>query len=541
MPSRRACLNRPIEDFPYVIFILGCSVMQLPALRIAREMGWYVAAADGNPEAEGRSLCHHFFPVDLKDVPALIESARTLRDGRGLHGVFTAGTDFSLSVAEVAEAFGLPGHSGKAARAATDKRLMREAFLKAGVPSPDFIEVGPDDDASACAAKVPGPWVVKPVDSMGARGVVRIDRDVELPEALDAARKYSRSGRALLESYMEGPEYSLDALVENGRLIRCGLADRHITYSPRFIEIGHTIPTKQTRANIEILWDAFEHGVKALGLTHGAAKGDVKLTRAGPMIGEIAARLSGGYMSGWTWPYASDVEPTRGGLRLAVGLDAEVHREEALRVCAERALIGIDGTIRTLNGREEALALPGVKEVFLRYGAGDKLVFPRNNVEKAGNVITVGADWNEAEQRALAALRTLRMELDPRDDTTGVFLDDRTDFPPDAFPLDDTGRFAAYLESLWSDSPPKPSRGRRGEGPLSIQSLPESAADSSCNCHDVIGRTPLDCLEVLQREGFLEWAPDNDSNRDTQTASDFWKALIRGGLAGARWYLERRI
>lgn len=515
--------------------------MQLPALRIAREMGWYVAAADGNPEAEGRSLCHRFFPVDLKDVPALIESARSLRDGQGPHGVFTAGTDFSLSVAEVAEALGLPGHSCKAAQAATDKRLMREAFLKAGVPSPVFVEVGPGDDAATCAAKVPGPWVVKPVDSMGARGVVRIDRDVDLPEALDAARGYSRSGRVLLESYMEGPEYSLDALVENGRLIRCGVADRYIAYSPRFIEIGHTIPTTQSRANVEKLWAAFEQGVRALGLTHGAAKGDVKFTRDGPMIGEIAARLSGGYMSGWTWPNASDVEPTRGGLRLAVGLDADIHREEALRVCAERALIGIDGTIRFLDGREEALSLPGVKEVFLRYGEGDKLVFPRNNVEKAGNVIAVGADGNEAERRALAALRTLRMELDPRDDSTGMFLDDWADFPPDAFPLDEDGRFAVYLESLWSEYPPKPSRGCRREGPLSIQPLPETAADSSRHCYDVVYRTPLDCLEVLQREGLLRWTAEDDSNGDAQTASDFWKALIRGGLAGARWYLERLI
>jgi len=133
------------------------------------------------------------------------------------------------------------------------------------------------------------------------------------------------------------------------------------------------------------------------------------------------------------------------------------------------------------------------------------------------------------------------MELDPRDETTGVFLDDRTDFPPDAFLLDDAGPFAAYLESLWSDSPPKPSRGCRRNGPLRLQPLPEAAAASSRDYHDVTGRTPLDCLEVLQREGFLEWTSEVDSNTDPQAVSDFWKALIRGGLAGARWYLERRI
>ena len=73
--------------------------MQLPALRIAREMGWYVVAADGNPEAEGRSLCDEFLDVDLKDVDGLIRAAQGIRRRRRLDGVFTAGTDFSLSVA----------------------------------------------------------------------------------------------------------------------------------------------------------------------------------------------------------------------------------------------------------------------------------------------------------------------------------------------------------------------------------------------------------------------------------------------------------
>lgn len=531
------------------VFILGCGTMQIPSLRIAGEMGWRVYGADGNDRAEGRSLCRRFFHVDLKDIDGLTAAARTIREEEGLDGVFTAGTDFSYAVARVAEALGLPGHPSKAALLATDKAAMRQCFRKAGVPSPDFAEIGPEDDPAELASAVPGPWVVKPVDSMGARGVVRIDRPEKLPEALDKARTYSRSGRALLETYMEGPEYSLDALVEDGRLIPCGLADRHIFYPPYFIEMGHTIPSAVSPEDAAALWDVMEQGVKALGLTRGAAKGDVKLTPRGPVIGEIAARLSGGYMSGWTYPASSGIEPSRGALRLALGWDAALPGASVSLVCAERALTGIDGTVRVLDGKEKALSLPGVQEVFLRLGAGERVSFPRNNVEKAGNVIVTGANRSEAEQRAAAALQALNLELDPSDLSTGVYLDDTAAFPPDCFERGGTSEagsvFFRFLDTLWKQFPPQPSRGCPVNCPgIFAPSASAAGGKESFLPRDFAGRTPADVLAVLAEEGRMRIAEPSEKPLEGSTAqiqADFWKALVRGGLPGARWYLEHRL
>ncbi len=506
--------------------------MQLPALNIARDMGWYIVAADGNPEAEGRNLCHQFVNIDLKDTPSLITAARRIRESRGLDAVFTAGTDFSLAVALIAEELNLPGHSPQAAALATDKVLMRRRFREKGVPSPDFTEIGPDDDITFLTRGIPGPWVVKPVDSMGARGVVKIESRELLAAALIEARAYSFSRRALVETYVEGSEYSLDALVEDGRLIRCGLADRHIFYPPCFIEMGHTIPSTLNSEDTEGIWKVFEMAIKALGLTRGAAKGDIRFSPSGPVVGEIAARLSGGYMSGWTYPYSSGIEPTRGALRLAAGLSASVPESSKKLVCAEKALIGIEGTVHLLDGREEALVLPGVKEVFLRYTPGMSLRFPRNNVEKAGNVIAVGADSKEAEERAMAALRKLNLVLNPSDNITGAFLDASEPFPPDAFNIENEAELSSFLNKLWDAHTPRPSRG--------FQAAPDEKLfvppPPSSSVIDYTGRSIADVLDILSSLGLLCLA----ENSDAVVLSDFWKALIKGGLPGGRWYLEHR-
>ena len=87
-----------------------------------------MALADGNPKAVARDQADHFACVDLKDKEGLLSLARAVQEQSGLDGIFTAGTDFSSSVAWVAEKLGLPGISYAAAMRATDKCLMREAF-----------------------------------------------------------------------------------------------------------------------------------------------------------------------------------------------------------------------------------------------------------------------------------------------------------------------------------------------------------------------------------------------------------------------------
>ena len=130
-------------------------------------------------------------------------------------------------------------------------------------------------------------------------------------DAIKDSIKKSRSGRAILEEFMDGKEFSIDALVYKNELLITGFADRHIFYPPYFIEMGHTMPTDLLYPDFLDVVTEFAKGVKSLGLTCGAAKGDVKLTSKGVMIGEIAARLSGGYMSGWTFPYSSDINLTK--------------------------------------------------------------------------------------------------------------------------------------------------------------------------------------------------------------------------------------
>jgi biotin carboxylase len=519
------------------ILILGAGIMQGPAIRGAGEMGLETVVIDGDPGAPLAAEADRFYPVDLKDIHAIEKLARTLKEEGGLDGVMTAGTDFSASVAWTAEKLMLPGISYEAALDASDKERMRRCFDRAGLPSPAFViltEV-PAVSAAAPALPFPFPAVVKPVDNMGARGCRRVDSPAELRAAAADALRFSRSRRVIVEEFMEGPEFSVDAVVYREEVTICGLADRHIFFPPYFIEMGHTMPADIPPADRDALIDVFVRGIRALGIDNGAAKGDIKLTAKGPMIGEIAARLSGGYMSGWTYPYASGADPARGTICVALGLPPEGLDPVRNWTSAERAFISIPGVVRRLYGLDRARAVPGVRDLFLRAVPGQRLFFPENNVSKAGNVISAAPDRETAVVAAEKAARAVRIRLEAPDTETAAFLaGPAASFPPPAFPVN-TELLAAVPETA------------PGAVNAAVALFPFPAFTGS-DLRDYQGRTPGETLEAVRELTGLalpEYGfPAGSSGHENSPSGlwilgrEFWHALIRGGYQGAVYYID---
>ena len=539
------------------IIILGAGVMQGPAIKIAKELDFYTIVLDGSSSAPCILMADRFEKIDLKDKEGIEAFARSIQNSVSRLGIMTAGTDFSASAAWTAERLGLPGIPYEAALNASDKSRMRECFKKAALPSPDFFTISAEDifnprktspgvyltnanNANDQAAyyssliadnSLAFPLVIKPVDNMGSRGCRRVNNESEFHEAAVAAVNFSRSGRAIAESYMEGPEFSADAIVYKGEITICGLADRHIFFPPYFIEMGHTMPAVIEQEKQKALLETFCSGIRALGLADkdniGAAKGDIKLTAKGPMIGEIAARLSGGYMSGWTYPYSSGVHPVKAAVLAAMGREPDSLIPTRKWTCAERAFISIPGTVKqiTINNKQRTenrehlsfcdlnLFFGGdlygcVNDFFLRVTEGDKVSFPENNVTKCGNVIASSEDRETAVAAAETAARSVLIRLDPADEETQKFLltetahsleiqghGDNINFPPDAFQLTDELKEA--LAQIPDTSISNSSISNSSFLITQLKIIPFPAFINS-NLRDYMGRTAEEALEAVR-------------------------------------------
>lgn len=522
--------------------------MQKPAILSAKEMGLNVVVIDADKNAVSIPLADEFYQIDLKDKEGIVNLALKLKENGGLKCIFTAGTDFSASVSYACEKLNLPSHSFVAATNASIKTQMRECFQKDLVPSPLFVKLSNSCDIEKIVEeKFKGfyPLVVKPVDNMGARGCRMIRNKKELLSAVDLAIKSSKSGYAILEEFMEGPEYSIDALIYNETMTITGFAERHIKYPPYFIEIGHTMPVTLDKKIHDELISAFALGAKSLGLTCGAAKADIKYTEKGPMIGEIAGRLSGGYMSGWTYPYASDLNLTKQGLLIACNEEPtelinkrkpveftkdasfvkkgmqqpyELFEVPCVRTSVERAWLSIPGEIEYIENITEYTD-KGIFDFLPRANAtiGSKVDFPRNNVEKCGNIIGVSHNGQMAIEAVEDAVSNVFITLKPNNQETNKFLDnitkeDEYSFPPSAFEkvsADDINKICGKIPANSPVTEYIPN--------ILMQEKYKNLKDWSFNTIEQIAKK-FDILRVKH--------PELDAKK-------FWSSVIRGGLQAA--------
>mgnify|MGYP001560539035 CR=1 FL=1 len=390
-----------------MIFIIGAGLMQIPAIRIASQMGLKTIVTDYNPEAPGLALADVPIVMSTKDIEGTVRTARQYH--HKIRGVLTVGTDASLTVSAVAGALGLTGIHYEAAEKATHKLKMRNALRNAGVAVPEFAGVWSIDEARGAAERIRYPVVFKPVDNMGSRGVIRVDNITQVEQAYRHAKSCSTSGEVIVEAFMDGPELSIDSLVWNSEIICSGVADRIIARPPYFIELGHNLPSAQPPEIQEAAVELMRGAVKALGITCGAAKGDVKITKDGPMIGECAARLSGGWMSSHTFPLSTGYSMIRGAIEIAIGRKPVIP-EFLNRVAMERAVLAVPGRITRIDGVNQALRIKGVKDIIMKARIDDIVTVPISNMEKQGHVIAVSETSEECEAIVKKALETIRIE-----------------------------------------------------------------------------------------------------------------------------------
>ena len=534
------------------ILILGAGLMQKVAILSAKELGAKVCVIDADKNAIAIPFADEFKQIDLKDKEGILNYAKELQKKGGLKAVFTAGTDFSASVSYVCEKLGLKSHSFDSSCNASVKTLMRECFEKDNVPSPKFMKIGKENLSENLIDKVLQkmnfPFVVKPVDNMGARGCRMIRCSNEFYSSVKKAIECSRSGYAIIEEYMEGPEFSIDALIYKGSFTVTGFAVRHIKYPPYFIEIGHTMPAVLEKQIHDELISTFALGAKSLGLSCGAAKADIKYTKNGPMIGEIAGRLSGGYMSGWTYPYSSDLNLTKQALLIACGEEPsellnsripvdfipsknfkdkkspfEIYEIPSKRTCAERAWISIPGTVEYIENINEYTD-KAIFDVLPRatVSLGSKVDFPRNNVEKCGNVISVSNNREIAIKSAEDAVSNIFITLKPNTKETDDFFnnfenDDEKDFPPKAF--------GNLSENEWEKISGVIEKNQKVQNQIPTQILNSNLLNKKDWNYNTI-------LQTAQKFDILR------PNHPKMDSKSFWKFLLKGGLQGAVYFCD---
>ena len=410
------------------LLVLGAGPAQLGLLAAARERGLFVIALDRDPAAPGFRFADRRAIISTEDEQGIERLAAAER----VEGVIAPGTDWPVAIAaRVAERMGLP-HPIDAATAglAVSKLKQRERLAEAGVPQPRWQLV------SEAQPGLSVPSVVKAPDRQGQKGLALVRSEDKLPAAIARAIEESRSGFAIVEELVDGPEVTVNAFSVRGEFHPLTVTDRLTAEPPAFgVALAHVWPAlsarprsgpgEGVRGNREVhpgpenpaagrkAAEVARAAVEALGIQDGPTYTQLRIGPEGPQVIEVAARLGGGHDAELA-EAALGVDLNGLALQAALGesiWSAALHAVPQVGGAVVRFLVPPEGMLEEVEGIDEAHAVEGVEEVRIYREPGHVFGPFLRGTDRAGAVLVTGASREEAQARADEAARLIRFKV----------------------------------------------------------------------------------------------------------------------------------
>ena len=361
-----------------------------------------------------------------------VSSLRALDDAfleRTGDGVIAVGDRPAVLAAYAARRFGLRWHPPDAVECSRHKLKTRQRFRDAGLATPAFeaVEDGVSRATAVARSEHLLPAVVKAVSLSGSRGVIRADTREELAAALTRVRRLldSHEVRVLrdpeastivVEQFIEGREYAIEAVVDRGRLRVIALFDKPDPLDgPFFEETIYASPSRASGPDQAAIVTAIERAVRALGLTHGPVHGECRLGPSGVTVLEVAARPIGGLCA-----KAVTVVDRHGQrasleellLRHAIGQDISDWSPNKEGSAVMMVPIPAEGVYRGVEGVDSAQQVRYVTDVRITAKADQLLTPLPDGATYLGFIFARAASADDAERAVREAHARLRFRID---------------------------------------------------------------------------------------------------------------------------------
>lgn len=270
------------------LMILGAGIYQVPLIKRAKELGFYVIIVSINGNFPGFALADKIYYLDTRDFEGILKAARE----ENIDGIITTGTDVAVkAMGYVNDKLELSGIGWNAALLSTDKALMKKAFIDGGVSTSTFEKAYTAKEAIAFFNKVNKPIMLKPVDSSGSRGVTKVSSAKEIVDTFDSILSYSQKDYIVVEEFVDGYEIGVDLFIKNHMVIINAIHGKITKHNGvTDVPIGHYFPFECSGTLRESIIKESNNVVKAIGFDNCAVNMDVIISNDYPYILEASGR-----------------------------------------------------------------------------------------------------------------------------------------------------------------------------------------------------------------------------------------------------------
>lgn len=387
-------------------------------LDAARRLRADVIIASDHRSTLAQTMADGMLRVDFAEPAAAAERIVQLTRRSPIDAVVPVDDQGVLVAAEAASRLGLSHNPVEAVRATRDKAKMRALLAGAEVCQPRFAMAGYRDDVARVALRVGLPCVIKPTGLSGSRGVIRANSAVEAAgvarrvRAILAEAGENRRGTLLVEEFVPGSEVAVEGLMQDGHLQVLAIFDKPEPLDgPYFEETLYVTPARLREGARTEVERATAKAAAAIGLRDGPVHAELRLRGDRAWVIEVAARSIGGLCSrALRFGLGTTLEEVI--LRHALGREQLVLEREGAASGVMMLPIPRSGTLRAVEGVEQARSVPGVEGVEITLPPGRQVRGLPEGDRYLGFAFARGANPDEVEAALRKAHGNLRISIE---------------------------------------------------------------------------------------------------------------------------------
>ncbi|KPN94812.1 ATP-grasp domain-containing protein [Lysinibacillus sp. ZYM-1] len=381
------------------------------ATRAAERLGYFTVLFTNNEKQlqQRRSYpdIHKMILIDTLNIERMKEEIDKLgKTGLEIKSIVSFVDPFVHVASMLCDEFCHNYTSSSAIEIMEDKEKTRN-HLKDQPYSPKFSLMKPNE---LIAKNWTFPLIVKSPKSTGSKDVLLATDADQLHNHLKSLRSKNPYETIMIEEYLEGPQYLVEAVVYQRQPHVIGIIEQEITQGKRFIITGYGVLVKAPLDIQKGIEEVLQSIVKAFDIENGALHLELRLTQNGWKLIEINPRISGGAMNNMLHAAFgfSLVEET---LKLLLGEKPNLQPRHKKFVYTKYVIVESKGILEKVIGKTKATNSTGVVEVYVKPRKGTLLTPPLSMGHRYAYVIAQGATLSEARNHATNAAKEIKFIL----------------------------------------------------------------------------------------------------------------------------------
>lgn len=383
------------------ILLQGASRGNLGLIKTAKQHDVFVVMTGLGGDFPCNPYADKFCYADILDCDAVLKIAQEEQ----VDGAIICCSDTGLkAIGRVNDVMGLTGLSEKSADESSNKFLMKEKLIDAGVRTARFFKVHSEEELNSAVGEIGFPVIIKAVDLQGSRGINIVREEENLKDAFSDTMSLTRKDFCIVEEYIVGTEYGAQSFVYNGEVLFVLPHGDETIMCKTAVPIGHYMPYDISNELYLDTCEQVKKSIAALGFNNCAVNVDLIEKDGKAYIIELTGRVGANCLPELTSNYYG-INYYEMILATCLGESPLPYWEKRQQPCYTLARM-VKSSVNGIAKSVDVNCFPNT-EILMFIHKGSEIREFTNSNDAIGQVIVKGKSMQECEdmiQKAIAGI-----------------------------------------------------------------------------------------------------------------------------------------